>query len=45
MQLKDCKGIIAFGKKPGEILMIGTAVMGAVGLVLGGSFALAMMMV
>ena len=38
------KGIIAFGKKPGEILK-GAAVLGAVGLVLGGSFALAMMMV
>ena len=38
------KGIIAFGKKPGEILK-GAAVMGAVGLVLGGSFALAMMMI
>jgi len=38
------EGIIAFGKKPGEILK-GAAVMGAVGLVLGGSFALAMMMV
>ena len=38
------QGIIAFGKKPGEILK-GAAVMGAVGLVLGGSFALAMMMI
>jgi len=45
MALKGlAKGIIAFGKKPGEILK-GAAIMGAVGLVLGGSFALAMMMI
>ena len=37
------RGIIFIGKKPAEILK-GAAVLGAVGLVLGGSFALAMMM-
>lgn len=45
MALKGlARGIAFIGKKPAEILK-GAAVLGAVGLVLGGSFALAMMMI